>query len=163
MSPVFYRTNLSFALVNLKPLLPGHVLVSPRRVVPRIHDLSPEEITDLFLTVQKVSVMIERVFNAGALNVAIQDGEAAGQSVKHVHTHIIPRTTGDLDKRGGSDAIYEMLDSEEGNVGASLKARAALKERDFLKVDQDERKPRSEEEMNKEAEWLANEMRTGLI
>lgn len=79
-SQVFYRTPHSFGLVNLKPLLPGHVLVCPLRPVPRIKDLTPEEVTDLFLTLQKVARVIERTFKGDALNIAIQDGEAAGQS-----------------------------------------------------------------------------------
>ncbi|KAF4157838.1 hypothetical protein CNMCM6936_003749 [Aspergillus lentulus] len=53
-SQVFHLTPLSFALVNLKPILPGHVLVSPRRRVPRVADLTAAETSDLFLTVQRV-------------------------------------------------------------------------------------------------------------
>ncbi|KAF7168947.1 hypothetical protein CNMCM5623_001841 [Aspergillus felis] len=60
-SQVFHLTPLSFALVNLKPILPGHVLVSPRRRVPRVADLTAAETTDLFLTVQRVGKMVERV------------------------------------------------------------------------------------------------------
>ena len=46
---VFYVSKLSAALVNLKPILPGHSLVIPRRNVPRYTDLSSEEVADLFL------------------------------------------------------------------------------------------------------------------
>ena len=153
---VFYKASLSFAVVNIKPLLPGHVLVSPLRVVPRFSELTSSEVADIFLTVQKVSRMIERVFKATALNIAIQDGEDAGQSVKHVHVHIIPRNSGDLDHRGGSDAIYDMMDSEEGNVGRELQKRQESK---FAAPDVgQERKPKSDEEMRKEATWLSQEM-----
>jgi bis(5'-adenosyl)-triphosphatase len=44
---VFYATKLSAALVNLKPILPGHSLVIPRRVVPRYTDLSPDEVAHI--------------------------------------------------------------------------------------------------------------------
>ncbi|KAF2805418.1 Bis-triphosphatase [Mytilinidion resinicola] len=159
-SQVFHLTPSSFALVNLKPLLPGHVLVSPIRVVPRFNDLTPSEVTDLFLTVQSVSRMVERVFKASAINIAIQDGADAGQSVPHVHAHIIPRSSGDLNDRGGQDAIYGMMEGEEGDLGRQLKERDAQSGRaKFPAVDADEsRKPRSDEEMTKEAEWLAQEM-----
>lgn len=152
-SQVFHITPLSFALVNLKPLLPGHVLVSPLRVVPRISDLSPAEVTDLFLTVQRVSRMIGRVYDATSLNIALQDGVDAGQSVPHVHTHIIPRKAADLDARGGSDAIYDMLDGPEGDIGDHQRQRSR-----FPKPDEDSRKPREGEEMRKEAAYLAEEM-----
>jgi bis(5'-adenosyl)-triphosphatase len=157
---VFHLSQSSYALVNLKPLLPGHVLVSPIRVVPRFNELTAAEVTDLFLTVQRVSRMIERVFKATALNIAIQDGSDAGQSVPHVHAHIIPRSSGDLNDRGGNDAIYGMMDGEEGNLGSQLRDRDTAKTRSkFPAPDAEEsRKPRSEEEMTKEAEWLAQEM-----
>jgi diadenosine tetraphosphate (Ap4A) HIT family hydrolase len=45
---VFATSPLSFAFVNLKPVVPGHVLVSPKRVVPRFADLSEEEVADLW-------------------------------------------------------------------------------------------------------------------
>lgn len=153
---VFHITPLSFALVNLKPLLPGHVLVCPRRVVPRFAELSSDEVKDLFLTTQHVGRMVERVFQADAANIAIQDGVAAGQSVPHVHVHVIPRQSGDMDAHGGSDAIYDKLDGEEGNVGKHLKEQ----QNGFPKPDAEDRKPRSMEEMQQEASWLTEEMGT---
>ena len=141
----------------MKPLLPGHVLVSPRRVTPRFSDLTHTEVTDLFLTVQRVGHMIERVYNGTSLNVAMQDGADAGQSVPHVHTHIIPRRKADLDDKGGSDAIYDMLEGEEGNVGKQLRERSEDRPR-FPKVDNEARKLRGEEEMAEEAQRLAQEI-----
>ncbi|KAF2272482.1 HIT-like protein, partial [Westerdykella ornata] len=164
---VFHLTPLSYALVNLKPLLPGHVLVSPRRVVPRFNDLSAAEVQDLFLTVQRVSKTVERVFQASSLNIAIQDGVDAGQSVPHVHAHIIPRRRNDLSHAGGTDAIYAMMESEDGDLhkqfaerdGANGDQNIGQRRGRFPRVDAEEsRKPRSEEEMRKEAEWLAEEM-----
>ncbi|KAF1813362.1 HIT domain-containing protein [Eremomyces bilateralis CBS 781.70] len=153
---VFHLTPLSFALVNLKPLLPGHVLVSSTRRVPRLRDLTLREISDFWATVHRVSRTIERVYQADGMNVAVQDGAAAGQSVPHVHCHIIPRRLKDLDERGGSDRIYDMLDGEEGDLVAQLVERGR-RER-FTGPDNEERVARGEEEMNKEAEWLKEEM-----
>ena len=144
-------------MVNLKPLLPGHVLVSPRRVTPRFSDLTQTEVTDLYLTVQRVGRMIERVYGATSLNIAMQDGIDAGQSVPHVHTHIIPRKPEDLEDRGGSDAIYGMLEGEEGNVGKHLRESQGDRPK-FPAVDNDTRKPRSDEEMAAEAQKLGREM-----
>ena len=103
-----------------------------------------------------MSRVIERVFHASALNIAIQDGVDAGQSVPHVHAHIIPRKVSDLDDRGGTDAIYQMMQGEEGDIGTHLvqrQRRGALPA-----VDNDDRKPRSDDEMKAEADWLATEM-----
>ncbi|KUL85377.1 hypothetical protein ZTR_06998 [Talaromyces verruculosus] len=174
---VFYQTPLTFALVNLKPIIPGHVLVSPRRIVPRVSDLTADETTDLFLTVRKVGRMIERVYGATSLNIAIQDGVDAGQSVPHVHTHIIPRKRADLDHKGGTDAIYGMLDGEEGDLGRIQRELQLQKDTDVLQesstgtilaegkrrsnfpaVDNESRTPRSGEDMEREAVMLAAEM-----
>lgn len=143
--------------MNLKPLLPGHVLVSPLRVTPRLSDLTHSEVTDLFVTVQRVGRMIERVYGASSLNIAIQDGADAGQSVPHLHTHIIPRKKHDLDERGGSDAIYGMLEGEEGDVGKHFQEQSGGRPK-FPAVDDNARKPRSEAEMAEEAQSLASEM-----
>jgi bis(5'-adenosyl)-triphosphatase len=133
-------------------------------VVPRFNDLSSDEVQDLFLTVQRVSRMVERVFQASSLNIAIQDGVDAGQSVPHVHAHIIPRKRDDLEEQGGTDAIYAMMESDDADLNRQLKDKesAALaqdhKRPKFPAVDNDSRMPRSDEEMHKEAEWLAEEM-----
>ncbi|CAK4031331.1 related to diadenosine polyphosphate hydrolase and related s of the histidine triad (HIT) family [Lecanosticta acicola] len=158
-SQVFHTTPHSFALVNLKPLLPGHILVSPLRSKPHLSDLTKDEISDLFLTVTRIQKTLKRVYKADAFNVAVQDGEAAGQSVPHVHCHVIPRTKGDP---GGDDKIHEWLEGEEGDVGRHQ--REAEKEGEGKKrqvgewTKDEERKPRSMEEMEKEARWLREEM-----
>jgi bis(5'-adenosyl)-triphosphatase len=162
-SQVFHTSpsRLSYALVNLKPLLPGHVLVCPTRCVPRLSQLSIEETADLFVTVKHVSRTVERVFHATSLNVAVQDGADAGQSVPHVHVHIIPRKSHDLDAQGGSDSIYGMMDSESGDIGKAFLALQKCREQ--RKSDRDftpdaDRMPRSEQEMQEEAAWLQREM-----
>lgn len=151
--------------------------MSPRRIVPRVSDLTIDETTDLFLTVRKVGRMIERVYGATSLNIAIQDGVDAGQSVPHVHTHIIPRKKADLDHKGGTDAIYGMLDGEEGNLGRiqlelqlqkNINAQQAnsrdtmltegTRRSNFPAVDNESRTPRSQEDMEREAIMLAAEM-----
>ena len=160
---VFLQTPLSYALVNLKPILPGHVLVSPRRVVPRVADLTAAETSDLFLTVRRVGRMVERVYGASSLNIAVQDGIHAGQSVPHVHAHIIPRKAADLDHRGGTDAVYDLLDGEEGDVGKAHREgedgiEKPRRRTRFPVVDNEARKPRSAEEMSRETDMLAREM-----
>ena len=107
--------------------------------------------------------MLERVFHATALNVAIQDGSDAGQSVPHVHAHIIPRKPADLPN---TDDVYAKIDGPEGDLGSYLNQRVEMPQKGEMKskrtslvVDTDEaRQPRSEAEMVKEAEWLAREM-----
>ncbi|CAF1441290.1 unnamed protein product [Adineta steineri] len=103
---IFFRSTLTLALVNRKPVVPGHVLVSPVRRVERFSQLNPEEINDLFLSTQLIARKIEEFYKAKSLSIAIQDGEYAGQTIKHVHVHILPRIPGDFEE---NDSIYHEL------------------------------------------------------
>ncbi|XP_039166955.1 bifunctional bis(5'-adenosyl)-triphosphatase/adenylylsulfatase FHIT [Eucalyptus grandis] len=133
---VFYTTSLSFAMVNLRPVLPGHVLICPRREVKRFVDLSADETIDLWLTAKKVAGQLEHYHKASSLTFTIQDGPQAGQTVPHVHIHIVPRKAGDFKE---NDEIYDAIDQKEKE----------LKQK--LDVDK-ERKDRSSEERAQEAE-----------
>lgn len=109
---VFHSTKHTFALVNLKPLVRGHVLVVPKRQVAKLGELPSEECADFFLTVQRVEKAIMAMHGADAMNLAIQDGLAAGQSVPHLHCHLIPRYLTD----GFGDGIYKLLEQWEGGL-----------------------------------------------
>ena len=88
-------SGLSQAFVNLRPLTVGHVLVTSRRVSPRLHELSAEERDDLWRTVRIVQAAVlqeqSRLGSSALCEIGVQDGRHAGQSVPHVHAHIIPR------------------------------------------------------------------------
>ncbi|KAG5219515.1 bis(5'-adenosyl)-triphosphatase [Salix suchowensis] len=123
---VFYSTYLSYAMVNLRPLLP----------VKRFVDLTADETSDLWFTAKKVGSQLERFHSATSLTFAIQDGPQAGQTVPHVHIHIIPRKGGDFEN---NDEIYDAIDEKEKELKQTL---------DLDK----ERSDRSMEEMAQEAD-----------
>ncbi len=113
----------------------------------RLSDLTRDEVSDLFNTVARIQRTLKRLYKADAFNVAVQDGEAAGQSVPHVHCHVIPRKVGDP---GGGDKVHEWLEGDEGNVGKHQTEGQWTKDED--------RKPRGKEEMEREAKWLREEV-----
>ncbi|KAK6319070.1 hypothetical protein J4Q44_G00102810 [Coregonus suidteri] len=80
------------------------VLVCPLRPVERFRDLRPDEVADLFTTTQRVADLVEKHFQASSLTIAIQDGPEAGQTVKHVHVHVLPRKAGDFER---NDNVYD--------------------------------------------------------
>ncbi|XP_058469847.1 bis(5'-adenosyl)-triphosphatase [Solea solea] len=138
-SAVFLQTELTFALVNRKPVVPGHVLVCPLRPVERFRDLRPEEVADLFSTTQVVANLVEKHFSATSLTIAVQDGPEAGQTVKHVHVHVLPRRKGDFDR---NDSVYDELQKHD------------------QETEDDPPKWRSEEEMETEASELRRLLQT---
>ncbi|MHB1191938.1 MAG: HIT family protein [Longimicrobiales bacterium] len=92
----------SLALRDGYPVAPGHILVIPRRHVASVFDLRPEEWDDLWALVRRIPGEMSELRAADALNVGINDGPAAGQTVAHAHVHLIPRNLGDVpDPRGG--------------------------------------------------------------
>lgn len=93
-SQIFYASQLSVATVNLKPLCPGHVLCIPRRNVPRLAELSDEERRDLWRLVREVMSIVKAAHGADGCKLGVQDGKDAGQSVPHVHVHVLPHRSG---------------------------------------------------------------------
>ncbi|PFH36184.1 diadenosine tetraphosphatase family protein [Besnoitia besnoiti] len=101
---VFFWSPFSVAFTNLKPVVPGHVLVVPKRVVPHFRDLTGEEVKDLFESARRVAALILSKTGADCYSIALQDGAASGQTVAHVHLHILPRFKGDFEPvRAGVD------------------------------------------------------------
>ncbi|KAH6560490.1 hypothetical protein BASA61_010243 [Batrachochytrium salamandrivorans] len=148
---VFFTSKLSMGLVNLKPLV---------TVVPRFIDLTPDEASDLFKSAHQIAKIIEKEHNAESLSIAMQDGTAAGQSVAHVHIHIIPRYRGDW---MNNDDIYPEIQRKECELALETARRAGdtatvsameRKTKSFSGPDAEDRPPRSLEEMAAESASL---------
>jgi diadenosine tetraphosphate (Ap4A) HIT family hydrolase len=90
------------AFFDRYPVSPGHTLITARRHVANLFELSLDEqraVWDLLPPVKKV---IESQHSPDAYNIGVNVGSAAGQTVAHVHVHVIPRYEGDADDpRGG--------------------------------------------------------------
>jgi bis(5'-adenosyl)-triphosphatase len=166
---IFYRTPLSVAFVNLRPIVPGHVLVIPCNSIKQLlYQLSSEEYDDLWRTVRIVQSILRYQYGNNdsnqeplSCNVAVQDGRYAGQSVSHVHVHILPRQPNDFTK---IDDIYDALEIWEPkgctNSNNNNSGNESLNESRFvtkLHVPSDnERKDRTMAEMINEAELYRN-------
>ena len=84
------------------PITPGHTLVIPRRHVGSFFELTSEEHKEMFVLLTQAKAELDKEFQPDAYNIGINDGEAAGQTVPHLHMHLIPRYNGDrTDPRGG--------------------------------------------------------------
>lgn len=104
----FLWTPLSMAIVNRRPVVHGHVMVIPRRRVVRLCDMTADEVCDLWLAVQRVARTMEAYHGCDACTITLQDGPAAGQTVQHVHVHILPRFMDDL---ADNNDIYPLIDA----------------------------------------------------
>ncbi len=92
----------AIAVFDSFPVSPGHALILPRRHVVTIWDLDADEYADCFALARDLRPILEARFHPDGFNVGANCGEAAGQSVRHAHIHVIPRYKGDTpNPRGG--------------------------------------------------------------
>ena len=83
------------AFMDLRQAVPGHVLVVPRRHVPDLCSLAPDEAAAAMRMAQRVAQALRDAFAPAALNLWQSNGRAAGQEVFHFHLHVQPRRAGD--------------------------------------------------------------------
>ena len=84
------------------PVSPGHTLIIPRRHVASFFEVTDVERVDLMSLLAAARDDLDREFHPAGYNIGINDGAAAGQTVPHLHIHLIPRYVGDRDDpRGG--------------------------------------------------------------
>ena len=84
------------------PVSKGHTLIIPKRHVGSWFDTSADERIALFALLDHVKMILDHEFKPDSFNIGINDGAAAGQTVPHLHIHLIPRYKGDQkDPRGG--------------------------------------------------------------
>ncbi len=84
------------------PVSPGHSLVIPRRHAGSFFEVTDEERSDMLALLDLAKAAATDEFNPDGYNVGINDGPSAGQTVPHLHIHLIPRFKGDMpDPRGG--------------------------------------------------------------
>lgn len=84
------------------PVSLGHTLVVPRRHTGSFFDLSAAERDAMLLLLDGAKRGLEALYGPEGFNIGVNDGPVAGQTIPHVHIHLIPRFTGDVpDPRGG--------------------------------------------------------------
>jgi diadenosine tetraphosphate (Ap4A) HIT family hydrolase len=99
---IIHACASAVAFADAYPVSEGHVLVVPRRHLSRIEDLEADEWTELFRLVREVCRKLSERDGVDGVNVGVNSGVAAGQTVDHAHVHVIPRRLGDVpDPRGG--------------------------------------------------------------
>lgn len=110
---------LAFALRDAYPVSPGHTLIIPRRLVPTWFEATRDEQLALLELLDVVKAELDRTHQPAGYNIGVNAGPVAGQTVRHLHVHLIPRYPGDVpDPRGGVRGViphkqrYDALPSE---------------------------------------------------
>lgn len=99
---ILYETSCWLAMFDEYPVNQGHVLLIPKHHVESVFELNEEEKTTLVDSIKDIESILIRFFDIDGFNIGINQGKAAGQTINHLHIHIIPRYNGDVSNpRGG--------------------------------------------------------------
>lgn len=89
-----YEDKKVFAFLDINPINSGHTLIVPKKHFKNIFDLEEEIAKHMICVAKKISLALKKIGADGVI-ISMNNGEAAGQAVLHVHIHIIPRFEGD--------------------------------------------------------------------
>jgi diadenosine tetraphosphate (Ap4A) HIT family hydrolase len=96
------ENNLALWFFDGFPISPGHSLIVPKRHIASFFDATGDERTALLALLDEAKRRVEAEQHPAGYNIGINDGAAAGQTVQHLHIHLVPRFPGDQrDPRGG--------------------------------------------------------------
>jgi len=99
---LIYAGDLFLVFQDYYPVNPGHILVVPKRHITELSQLTTEEKLRFFELVEKMIKILKEVLHPEGFNIGLNIGKVAGQTIEHIHFHIIPRYKGDTpDPRGG--------------------------------------------------------------
>ena len=90
-----HEDDATLAFMDIHPVQPGHALVIPKAHHANLFEAPPEVVAATARTAARIGRAIQRTLNPPGMNLLQCNGEAAGQSVMHLHMHLIPRAMGD--------------------------------------------------------------------
>ncbi len=112
---IIAENELAIAIFDTFPVNRGHTLIVPKRHFESFFDASPEEIKAIYELIHVVKEKLDMEYKPDAYNVGVNIGEAAGQTVMHLHVHLIPRYKGDIENpRGGIRKMMKNLVKYDG-------------------------------------------------
>jgi diadenosine tetraphosphate (Ap4A) HIT family hydrolase len=99
---IISENDLAYAAFDIFAVSKGHCLVITKRHISNFFETTPAEIEALFSLVKEVKPILEHMFAPAGFNIGVNINEVAGQTIPHVHVHVIPRYIGDVkNPRGG--------------------------------------------------------------
>ena len=116
-----FEDEHTFAFMDVMPQSDGHALVIPKAEAENLFDLPPAALAATIVTTQRVARAVRKAFDAPGVMIAQLNGRAAGQSVFHIHFHVVPRYEGlDLRFHARDMADPALLADHAARVRAAL-------------------------------------------
>lgn len=98
---IIMESEFSFAIYDGFPVSNGHALIISKRHTANYFDMTNEEQYDCFILLNSVKEIIQSKYKPDGFNIGININETAGQTISHVHIHLIPRYRGDVEEPNG--------------------------------------------------------------
>lgn len=96
-SAVVYEDELFRAILDVNPAARGHVIILPKNHAANLFELPDEEASQILIVAKRIAAAMMKTYHCDGINILQNNGEAAGQTVFHLHVHVIPRFEGDTD------------------------------------------------------------------
>ncbi|MCI5730585.1 MAG: HIT family protein [Eubacterium sp.] len=96
-SAVVYEDDLFRAILDVNPAARGHVIILPKKHAANLFELPDEETSKILIVARKIAGALMETYHCDGVNILQNNGEASGQTVFHLHVHVIPRFEGDTD------------------------------------------------------------------
>ncbi len=103
---IIYESADATAVLDVNPRAPGHTMVLPKVHAKNILELSGEKIEGVFKAVKEVTNLLDKKLKPDGFTIGINHGKVSGQTVEHLHIHVIPRWNGD-----GGGSIHSVVDN----------------------------------------------------
>ncbi|KYH34342.1 AP-4-A phosphorylase [Clostridium tepidiprofundi DSM 19306] len=114
-SEIIAENELAFAILDRYPVNEGHTLIIPKRHFANFFEATRDEVIAIYSLMHEVKEMLDIQYEPTGYNVGINIGYDAGQTIMHLHVHLIPRYKGDVeDPRGGIRKLKDELVPYEG-------------------------------------------------
>ena len=116
-----YEDNLVIAVMDIQPINPGHLFISPKKHVEFISELDEELGTHIFkITMKLANALRKSGLKCEGVNIYLSDGDIAGQEIPHVHLHVIPRIRRDGFGLRFDESYFQLPKREELDRAAIL-------------------------------------------
>lgn len=94
-SKTVYEDDNYKAILDISPASKGHVIILPKNHANNIFEISDEDASGIMIVAKKIAAKLKKVFDCDGVNILQNNGEVAGQTVFHLHVHVIPRYEND--------------------------------------------------------------------
>lgn len=109
--PRIYEDEVVLSFLDIGPISDGHTLVIPKLHFEKLHECPAELLGQVFTRIGKITGAVATAMNSDGYNLLCNNGKAAGQLIKHLHFHIVPRNVGD-----GIFNRWPSFEYEEGKI-----------------------------------------------